>query len=165
MLRVEAFQFDAGVAGCEALIGDDMAGASLLDPACDLIGKGRHLSGLLARRFVSSGPDEVRPPRPLIIAASFALMTIRGVSLGSYGGPCRSSRLVALAKLLGRRVFPDDRAQALAKISRRKTSPVVMTARRRGPSGEARLRRSPLSPTKTRPRTPGASDFSHSLPP
>src|SRR5271169_2523119 len=50
--------------------------------------------------LMSAGLDEVRRPRSLIIAASLTLVTSDGVSLAFGGDHCRSSRLVALAKLL-----------------------------------------------------------------
>jgi hypothetical protein len=54
-------------------------GKRFFDVSNGLVGCG-HMSGLFARRFLAAGPDEVRQPRSLIIAASFTLMTIRGLS-------------------------------------------------------------------------------------
>jgi hypothetical protein len=38
MLRVEAFEFDASVVGCEAPISDGVMGVSAVDPGGDLVG-------------------------------------------------------------------------------------------------------------------------------
>src|SRR5271166_2869704 len=96
----------------------------LFDVRTGLVGCG-HMSGLFGAALMSAGLDEVRRLWSLIIAPSLMLMTARGVSLASVVDHCRSSRLVALAKLLKSGDFVP---YALANTSWRKTSPVVMIA-------------------------------------
>jgi hypothetical protein len=73
-------------------------GKLCFDTSNGLVGCG-HMSGLLARRIWPLALMKSDKPRSLIIAASLTLMTIRGVSLAFGGDHCRSSCLVALAKL------------------------------------------------------------------
>ncbi len=61
---------------------DGLDGQAVFDAVSGVVGFG-HMSGLLARRFLSAGPEEVRRPRSLIIAASLTLLAIRGVSSAS----------------------------------------------------------------------------------
>jgi len=73
-------------------------GKHFLGASNDLVGCG-HMSGLTDAARMSAGLDEVRRPGSLSVERAFQLVVSWRVVPGLRWRPCRSSRLVALAKL------------------------------------------------------------------